>query len=368
MKSIILSAVLAVMLSATTFAQLSVAEREKELAGYARAKNWSEVMMGAVDLITEEPLKPHGYYYAALAFYSEFQVAQASAYLENVFVFGDRDWKDKARELTQKITHLQEKMVGLSNFDVNSRYAKSWRKLWEIDDSNINAGIRAVELFIDDGDLLSAVEILDHESMADVPGVSDLKQRLTSNPQVSRRQKIQKLISSGDSYFAARQFTKARQSYEEALAMDNSVDGLSRKVHQSKEEEAWAAAVSANRVEAYETYYKEYGYDKYKKEARAKIVDYLRARIERYAGEKNYVEAESNFKKYVETYKPSREELIAFEKILCKLYGDRIFALSAGKTQQDKQQKLDIYYKAREICQLTEAQKKEISKLEKSLR
>ncbi len=94
----------------------------------------------------------------------------------------------------------------------------------------------------------------------------------------------------------------------------------------------------------------------------------LCARIESFAKRNEMDLAEESFNKYVQQYRPGRDEIREFETLLCDLYSRQIFALSAGKTREHKQARLDLFYKARRICMLSEADKKEIIKLEKALK
>lgn len=366
---IILTILLQFFLVTNTFAQASLRTAEKELENFSALQNWDELIIRSLDLITSEPLQPHGYYYASLSLYHQFKLAKASELLDEVLVYGDERWKGKARGLSAKIEGLRKHFPAIMDMNsIGDITGSQWNLIWRYDKSNITAGINAVESYIRENSAEYAIVILDDPAFASIPGAKDLRGRLKSDKAVSEADRYTTLTKQGDSYFSQKKYKEAKAAYEKAYELDRHASReLPGKIRNCDDEMAWIEATEANRVEAYEKYIRD-NHLKYTSQARAKIIDYMRARIQNYARQNDIALAEESFKKYVNDYKPNREETKEFEIILCELYGRHIYSLSDGKSKQEKQARLDLYYKARQICTLSEADKKEISKLEKQLK
>lgn len=357
------------VISARVFAQKALQQEEQELEQLAAAKKWDAVMLRSLDLVAGEPTAPQGYYYTALALYHQPDLDKASGFIDNVLIYGDLGWKEKARGLLQKIARLKEHFPGIKELHhFENLTGSQWYALWELDKSNINAGISAIEYYVRQGNPTVAVTILDDPEFAGFPGAKALRQRLKNDKMVSSEDKAVSLEKQGDTYFAQKKYADAKAAYEKAVAaLKSRPQHITNKIKDCEDETAWQQALKENRVEAYEVYLNR-NYLLHRREARAKIIDYMRARIENYAKSNEIALAEESFNKYVQQYKPARDEVKEFEAILCELYKRHIYAISDSKSRQDMQQRLDLYYKARQICLLSEADKKEISKLEKKIR
>jgi hypothetical protein len=347
-------------------AQQNQASIEKEINQFIQAQNWDQVMMRSLDLLTEEPLQPQGYYYTALALCRQTEFTKAAGYNTKTFLFGDEKWKNKSRELGKQIEELKKMIPQPVNLDdINSLEAYQWRALWEYDKSNTDAGINAIELLVKKNSLVQASDLLDDPSLSVLPGAKELRKKLSGNKTVAGADKLESLTKTGDAYFARKEFEAARTTYLKALEQDKNNRELPGKIENAEDEIAWKAAQQKDNVEAYEAYLNKSGYKKYQNQARAKTIDYLKTQI---LAKRNEVDqAEAAYTKYVQRYRPTSLEKQELEKILCESYFNAIFSLSGSKEKADKRARLNLYYKARKICPLSESDKKEISKLEKSL-
>lgn len=356
-------------ISARGIAQTALQQEAQELEKLVTAKKWDAVILRSLDLVADEPTAPQGHYYTALALYHQPDLEKAATFIDNVLIYGDAKWKEKARELSQKITQLKEHFPGIQQLThFENLTGTQWHALWKLDKSNINAGISAIECYVREGNPTAAVTILDDPEFAGFPGAKALRQRLKNDKEVSTEDKAVQLEKQGDTYFAQKKYAEAKVVYEKvAAALNPKPQRITSKIKDCEDEIAWQLALKENRVEAFEVYLNR-NYLLHRKEARAKIIDYMRARIENYAKSNEITLAEESFNKYVQQYKPAREEVKEFEAILCELYKQHIYALSDSKSRKEMQQRLDLYYKARQICALSEADKKEISKLEKKLK
>lgn len=341
---------------------------EKEIDQFIQAQNWDQVMIRSLDMMTQEPLKPEGYYYTALALCRQTQFAKAETYNTKAFLFGDEKWKVRSRELSRQIGELKKIIPQPVNLeDINSLEAHQWQKFWEYDKSNLNAGINAVELMIKKNYLVQASTLLDDPALSNIPGAKELRKKLGGSKEVAIADKVESASKTGDAYFARKEFEAAYSAYKKALDQDKNNRELQDKIETTEDEIAWKKAQSLNTLEGYETYLNKGSYSRYRNQAKAKIIDNLKYQIQTFAKRNEVDQAEAAYTKYVQRYRPSSVEKQELEKILCELYFNGIYALSDSKAKTDKQARLNLYYKARKICELSEADKKEISKLEKSL-
>lgn len=357
-----------IMLCCTSWQVNAQQNTEKEINQFIQVQNWDQVLMRSINMITEEPLQPEGYYYTALAFCRQTEFAKAEGYNTKAFLFGDEKWKNKSRELGKQILELKKIIPQpVSLEDINSLESYQWSKLWEFDKSNINAGVNAVELLIRKNLFVQAAELLDDPALAKIPGAKELRKKLSGNKAVAGADKLESFTKTGDDQFSRKDFEAARASYKKALELEPNNRELPDKIDNAEDEIAWKAAQNKGTVEAYETYLNRGSYRKYQKEARAKIIDNLKYQIQTFAKRNEVDQADAAYTKYVQRYRPTSIEKQELEKILCETYFSAIYALSDSKDKADKQARLNLYYKARKICPLSEVDKKEISKLEKSL-
>ncbi|MGN6420989.1 MAG: hypothetical protein ACTHMC_25985 [Pseudobacter sp.] len=360
--------ILFVLLCLTAWQVNAQQNTEKEINQFILARNWDQVMMRSLNIMAEEPLQPLGYYYTALALCRQTEFAKAEGYNAKAFLFGDEKWKSKSRELGKQIQELKQLIPQPVNLDdINSLEAYQWSKLWQFDKSNINAGVNAVELLIRKNHLVQAAELLDDPALAKITGAKELRKKLSSNKEVAGADKLESYTKTGDAQFQRKDFEAALTSYKKALEQEPNNRQLPDKIEFAEDEIAWKSAQGKATVEAYETYLNRSGIRKYQKEAKAKIIDNLKYQIQTFAKRNEVDQAEAAYNKYVQRYRPSSIEKQELEKILCETYFSSIYALSDSKEKSDKQARLNLYYKARKICPLSEADKKEISKLEKSL-
>ena len=355
-------------LSLRSTAQTDAIKAEREIDQFIQARNWDQVMLRSLDLITQDPLQPQGYYYTALALCRQTEFSKAADNNKKAFLFGDEKWKNRSRELGKQIDELKKIIPQPVNLDdINSLEAYQWRELWEYDKTNTNAAINAIELYANKKQMVPAAEILDDPSISRIPGAKEYRKRLSGNKAVAGADKLESLIKTGDAHFAKKEYESALSAYTKALEMDKYNGQLSNKVDNAEDEIAWKTAQQKNTVEGYETYLNRSGYKRYQNQARAKTIDYLKSQIQRFAQRNEVDQAEAAYTKYVQRYRPTSLEKQELEKLLCELYSNAIYSLSGSKEIIDKKARLDLYYRARKICPLSEADKKEISKLEKSL-
>lgn len=319
-------------------------------------------------MITEEPLQSQGYYYTALALCRQTQFAKAEEYNIKAFLYGDEKWKSKARYLSKQIIELKVLIPQPVNLnDINSLDHQQWAKFWEYDKTNINAGINAVELYIKKDYLLAATALLDDPALANIPGAKQLRKKLGGTKEVVGAEKRQTLAQTFEAQMDRKEYEAARVTIKKALELEPKSSYLLNDLDRVEDEILWKSTMSKGTLEAYEKYLNTYGQKSYIKQAKAKIIDFLKIQIQTFAKRNEVDQAEAAYTKYVQKYTPGSVEKQEFEKILCDLYFSSIYTLSDSKVKADKQATLNLYYKARKICPLSEADKKAIIKLEKSL-
>lgn len=355
-------------LTRVLFAQSDMLTLEREAEQFARAQNWDQVMLRSLDMMTLEPLQAPGYYFTALALYKRTELDKADDMNKKAFLFGDEKWKTRSRELATQIEKLKKVIpVPVNLDDINSMKLGQWRDLWDMDKTNINAGINVVELALKQNLPLLAASILDDPAMAKQPGAAELRKKLGANKAVAADDKLDKLLQTANNYYDRKDWDAALSAYKKVLEEDKNNRQASERIDQVSDEISWRNAQKANTREAYETYLRLASYRRYGDQARAKVIDYLKREIDVFAKRGEVDKAEQSYMKYVEQFRPPAKDKQELEKKLCDLYFTNIYALSESKSRADKQERLKLYYKARKICELSEKDKKEITKLEKSL-
>src|SRR5690606_1235300 len=139
----------------------------------------------APELITEDPSRGEGYYYTALAFCKLQNINEAKEYLQLAETMNNN------ASLTQKIYDLKAEIASLETLkaakekvklvDENAS-ASDYKQLWELDKTQVEYAISAIELYVKDGDYASAIDILNDPTLSKNESANTLRNKLNDTP------------------------------------------------------------------------------------------------------------------------------------------------------------------------------------------
>lgn len=344
-------------------------KNEREAVKSMESKIWDNTLILAAELLIEEPLQPAGYYYSALGYFKRLNPLAAQQYVQKAFVYGDDSWKEKAKALERQIEGMEKILP--QNFkagQVDHLNAKEWKAIWELDRTEIDFALNAVELFMQEKDFAAAAKILDDPLIRYKPGVMSLRNDFKEDKTVQYNDELESNLRNAKEYQDDENYAKAIPYYEKALKLQPNNFEIERSLRSVKEEAAWQNATRKKTVEAYEEYLTVNYFNKYRDRAFAQLVDLIRIKIKDLASHRKIKEAEDYYALFIKRYSLSKKSKDEIDAAMCEMYHKTIQFLSNRNNLDEKQEMLDTYYKARKICVLTDAQKKEIIKLEKLLK
>lgn len=362
-----------IALICSTFCQAQVSgtflQNESEAAKSAASKTWDNTLILAAELLIEEPLQPAGYYYSALGYFKRMDPFKAQQYVRKAFVYGDDGWKEKAKALERQIESMKKLLPpNFTPAQAASLSAHEWQAIWELDRTEIDFALNAVERFMQNNQIASAAKILDDPLIRYKPGVATLRMDFKEDKTVQVNDALESHLSTAKDYEEEGNYVKAIPFYEKALKLQPNNFEIEKSLRFVKEEAAWQNATRTKTVEAYEEYLAVNYFNKYRDRAFAQLVDLIKIKIKDLAARRKVADAEAYYALFIKRYSLSKKSKEEIDAAMCAMYHRTIEFLSTRNNVDEKQEMLETYYKARKICVLTDAQKKEITKLEKLLR
>lgn len=247
---------------------------ENNVSSLLKAYRWDDLLMTAPELITEDPTRGEGYYYTALAFCKLQSVKEAKEYLE----MGEKLTNDAI--LTQKINDLKIEIAALETFNTTKEKvsklnekatAEDYKKLWELDKSQIEYAISSIELYVKDENYVFAIAILDDPILSKDESAKALRNKLNNTPKMKALNSYNSAMSAGEMKFNSGNFDSAIDEFEKALKIFKNDKNASVFLKKSKEEAAWSKAKNSKYVDDYEKYVDAYPRGKYDEAANITI-------------------------------------------------------------------------------------------------
>lgn len=266
---------------------------------------WDELLVTAPELITAEPAKADGYYYAAMAFFKLSDNAKASEYLAVAETLADEPMKKKIAALKTdiqtgvKTDELSKTITEKSN---GKNTAEDFRKLWEIDKTKIEYALNAIELYVEKENYAEALVILSDPAIASDAQAKTIAAKLNQKPKMVALNGYNKAMKEGGESFGKDDFETAIKRFNEALAIypkDTKAASYKRK---AQEELAWQITQKTNTLDSYKDYLSKYPLGTHKGEADGTLQrSYLKFARD-FAKSNDFTEAEKYYKLYQNSY------------------------------------------------------------------
>ena len=158
-----------------------------------KAKNWDQAVIYGTDLIAEEPLQPAGYYYLATGSMKKMNIEEAQKANQKVFIYGDDDWKTKSKILEQQIDQLSKILTSyFKKENLEKLTAQQWYEIWQIDKTELDYALNAVELFMENNEFTKADHILRDSYLRHLSGINSLRSDLRSDKKVQVNDEVEK--------------------------------------------------------------------------------------------------------------------------------------------------------------------------------
>ncbi len=296
---------------------------ENKIQQFIQSSQWDEVLLASTDLISEDHLRGEGYYYTALAFAKLDNISKAKEYLTDAEKLGDAALKQKIavlKDLVDKQSTIKTETTKI-NSSGSQKTADDYRKLWQLDKSNLENALIAVDKYIEKEDFVEALAILNDPTIVKEEDAQKLIELINKKPKMVRLNGFNAAIKAADQYFSGGNFQMAISKYTDALGFfsgdKNASDGLAR----SRDEYAWQQAQKApiGTVDTYQKYISNYPLGKYRARADQIIQSTYLSRARDYANANQFETAVDFYKKYQSAY-PRGPEISVVNRELCDLY------------------------------------------------
>ncbi|HEY8398036.1 MAG TPA: hypothetical protein VIK80_08860 [Flavihumibacter sp.] len=311
---------------------------ESKIKDHIKNGRWDELVVTAPDLVIADPTRGDGYYYTAMAFLKLNQPEKAEEYLAMAEPLADKKLQDSIEKLKKDIIAYREANQVLESAERHEKQgskkaADEWKRLWEMEPSNIEYALNAVELYVEQKNYPQALEILKSPSMASDPGARELLKRINSTPEMHRINGYNDAMALGKQNMKNKNFSTAISNFSSALKFQpNDKEALQYK-KMAEDDLAWEKTRTTNTLEAFESYVNGKTILQYKAEADNIIQRALVRFGNKAATERRFSDMEYYFTKYEKQY-PKGSEIAANKKTMCEAY------LAASNEQKHKKEEV----------------------------
>ncbi|MCD2260075.1 tetratricopeptide repeat protein [Psychroserpens luteolus] len=278
---------------------------ENDIKNHINKNEWDEVLLLAPDLLIANPNKGEGYYYTAYAFFKLEQKQKALQYLNKARLIADDELTKKINELdssinqSSKAKNTAENAKSLEDNNQSDAAAQQWESAWQEDKSNLEYGLNAVQLYIEQKEYKKAITILKDDAFKNEIEAQNIIKKLNQTPEISSENTYTDAIKLGDEYYNKSKFSDAINEYQKALNSGFNNQVASDKINDSKEERLWQEANISNEIQIMEDYADKYPRGKHISNAKSIISNSYKS-IAKDAFEKSN---ESKLLKYYDKYK-----------------------------------------------------------------
>lgn len=337
---------------------------ETKVLQFVQKSQWDEVLILAPDLITEEPGRGEGYYYTALAFLKLEDIEKAKEYLVTADSLATQPLKVKIAELKAELNRQETIKTATNKVNQagNKKQAADYKKLWELDKSNLENALSAVELYLEKEEYVAALEILNDPAVIKEPEARKLIEVINSKPKMIRLNGYNAAMKQADNSFSNGDYDAAITKYTEALRFYPNDNKATNAKTAALDEKGWQMARRTNTDESYIKYLNDFRYGKYRNEAD----DILQRAYLKWAREKA---TENNFESAVEYYKryqsryPRGPQINEVNNELCNLYFAEGKKYEGKKTVSEISKSIELFTIAK-ACGHPSVNQSRISSLE----
>ena len=343
---------------------------EQKIKQAIQKQVWDDVLLLSPDLTIEEPFKGDGYYYTAMAFMKMGDVPKAEQWLAKAETMADEALEKKISALKQDMTvarkavALQSSALGQQQSGNSTRAASDWAQLWNMDKTNVEYALNAIELYLERKQFVEAMLILEDPVIMKDPASKPLRDQVSKNPAVKTLMSYRQNLKQGKEAMASGNYQTAVSRFSTALThKPNDSEALTAK-REAEDELAWKITNEKNTISDYEAYLN--GKTKKSHAARAKQI--LRNSMlkygKEYAEKGDIAQMEYYLNKLKSTYALSDADITEANGILTRTYSIEARKLANSKKSYELSTAIDYYGRARSIYPGT-AYSLAIDKLEK---
>lgn len=356
MKQQLLLFLAGILLTGNVLAQSSDFKKiEDQITDKIGQGQWDEVLLLATDLLVEEPGRGEGYYYTSLAFFKQGHYDKASEYLAQATPLADSALNPKIAALSEDIRISKEGRQLLSSAEAQAdggntaSAAEDFRKVWELDKSNVNAALNAVELYLEKESYEEALSILNDPSLSQDPGARTLIDKINQTPHMQQVNGYNVAISQGEAHMELGNYGLAVSMYDKALSFKDSDPQATRLKREAEDELSWKGATQRHTIEAYEAYLSGNTDKKYYDQAMEEVRRGLYYNGEEAAELRDIPRMEFLLLKYLNNYAGGQYDE-SVKKTLCDAYLLNAAELAAEKDAYSQQRAVEFYNKSNQYC------------------
>jgi tetratricopeptide (TPR) repeat protein len=320
---------------------------EKKIQDNISQNRWDDVLLLSTDLIIESPETPEGYYYTALSFFNLNDKEKATLYAEKATLLSDSTFMPKIINLKRKINNEQQIESKLSSGDQNS--ADYWLSIWDIDRSNTNYALNAIEILIEKKQYEKAISILSLPEFANDPDAKNLLTRIKDTPEMQRATAFKNYMELGQNAMAQENYSAAKSLFRKALDNDPNNTKAYLLYKQAEDEEAWLYAKTGNSIADYREYLQANTNQKYAEAAVQTIKNGLAYWGKYNADNNNISQMEYYYFDYLKTY-PYGEHVLDIYSTMCATYYRNGKSLSEIKDISSQKTALEYFQNVKSYC------------------
>ncbi len=322
---------------------------------YMLKNQWDEIVVLAPDLLIENPAKGDGYYYTAYAFFKMNQPDVALKYIAKAEKLADD-------ALTKKINDLKNAMSSDKQLDASVKDAEqlekdgktgmsadAWNRIWLSRKVHLDYALNAVRLYIDLKKYQDALAILNDPMVSSDSEAQKLIQKLNATPQMTSINSYEAAMKSGLSFMDQKEYPSAILKFNNALHFRPNDPKATENKNIAIDETAWEKAKKTNTIGSFEEYQAGKTIKTHDKEAESIIKRSLIYHGEKAANDNDFVNMESNLKKYISRY-PFGEDVGKAKGIMCDAYYRTGIGYAKNKTSGGQTDALAYFEKAKQIC------------------
>ncbi|NCI45807.1 tetratricopeptide repeat protein [Sediminibacterium soli] len=318
---------------------------EQKVKNIISNAQWDELLVVAPELVIEEPSKADGYYYTSYAFYKLNSFDKAAEYLKLAEKYADESWKEKIGRLKTDIesgARVDQAEKSIEKKKDDSRSAQDYKKLWEMDKSNIEHALNAVEKFIEKEDYPSALEILNDPAMQQEAGAKALVGKIQKTPAMIKLNGYNKAFKEGQDLYNRENYADAVTKFNQALSFMPGDRAASVNKSKAVQRNAWKTARSTHTIESYKTYLRQYPSDEYSTDAHDILQRSYLSLAREGASKGSFDDAERYYKQYQSEY-PAGPQIKDADRELLDLYVNEAKKQEQLKEAYNISRAIDMY-------------------------
>jgi len=246
---------------------------ELSAAKLVSEKRWDDLILLAPELISEDPSRGEGYYYTSYAFAKLQNFDKAKEYLNIALNKKNTSASlKKINDLKSEIEFSETQFKNKEKIDLLGEKATGddYKKIWELDKTKVEYAISAIEIYINQENYFTAIEILEDSIFLKDKTAGTLLEKINNMPQVVKVRKYNQAVKSGQNYLSNQNYSEAIKYFETALGYFPNDKTSQSFLKKAKEEYAWNKVINTN-IESQEEiaakFYSNYPQSNYKPEA-----------------------------------------------------------------------------------------------------